>query len=202
MKPQKAEITYFSALILSSGLSERMGQPKALLKWDDSRTFIEKIAGEFIEAGCTQVICTVNRFTLPMCLNLNVSPNVNFVLNEHPEWSRLYSVRLGLKELMDDSYCFIHNVDNPFIHAGIVKSLMENANPKAWISPEYKGKGGHPVLLPPGAIQKVLEIDSPNVTLQDILGSYPKIAVQMTDDSILRNINTPKDYLKMIGGNI
>ncbi|HPT15100.1 MAG TPA: NTP transferase domain-containing protein [Bacteroidales bacterium] len=191
----------FSALILSSGLSERMGQPKAFLNWDDSRTFIEKIAGEFIEAGCTQVICTVNRFILPGCRKLNLPSNVKFILNEHPEWSRLFSISLGLKELRENSYCFIHNVDNPFIHDGIIKNLLESADPGSWISPEFEGKGGHPVLLPPGIVEKVLEGNLKDATLQDILSLFPKIAVKMQDDSVLRNINTPEEYLKLIDRN-
>ena len=188
----------FSALILSSGLSVRMGQPKAFLNWDDSRTFIEIIACDFIEAACTHVICTVNRFILPGCRKLNLPSNVKFILNEHPEWSRLYSISLGLKELRGNSYCFIHNVDNPFIHSGIIKNLLESADPGSWISPEYQGKSSHPVLLPPGIINKVLAVYSPTATLHDILNLFPKISVKMQDDAVLRNSNTPEEYLKFL----
>jgi CTP:molybdopterin cytidylyltransferase MocA len=174
-----------------------MGQPKAFLKWDDSRTFIEKITGEFIEAGCRQVICTVNRFILPQCLALNAPQTVKFILNDHPEWSRLYSVRLGLKELANNSYCFIHNVDNPFIHKDIIIGLQNSADPNAWISPVYQGRGGHPVLLPPGIIQEILKNNSLDITLQDILSMFHHKTLEMKDDSILRNINTQEEYLKL-----
>ncbi|HPT03438.1 MAG TPA: nucleotidyltransferase family protein [Bacteroidales bacterium] len=184
----------FSAVILASGLSERMGQPKALLKWDDSMTFIRKIVGEYVKAGCENVVCTVNRFIQPRCLSPDTFPNVKFVMNEHPEWGRLYAVKSGLAVLKDTSFCFIQNVDNPHITADIIRKMLENADPEAWCSPVYQGKSGHPVLLPGRITDQILQLTDPDTTLRDVLDLFPKKVVEMEDDAILKNINTPEDY--------
>jgi CTP:molybdopterin cytidylyltransferase MocA len=186
--------TEFSALILSSGLSERMGQPKALLKWDPSMTFIEKIIKEYLEAGCQRVVCTVNSALLPTCLEMDVTENVSFLLNEHPEWGRLHSVRLGLTELFNTDFCFVQNVDNPFINSATIVKIREAADPNAWCSPEFEGKGGHPVLLPQLITRKIQAESSLSLTLQEMLQNFPKKIVVISDDCVLKNINTLEDY--------
>ena len=140
--------TTFSTIILSSGLSERMGQPKALLKWDQSTTFIEKIINEFLKAGSESVICMINEITEPFCKKMIVPQNVKFIVNHHPDWGRFYSIRTGLNEVKDSNFCFVHNVDNPFVSLEAINKLLAKRNPDAWCSPVYMEKGGHPVLLP------------------------------------------------------
>jgi molybdenum cofactor cytidylyltransferase len=183
-----------SAVILSSGLSERMGQPKALLKWDGRTTFIEKIISEFSNAGCDRIICMINKITEPYCKELQVPGNVKFVVNHHPDWGRFYSVRTGLRELGESPYCMVHNVDNPFVNDVIIDKLIVMKKPGTWCSPVYKGKGGHPVLLSRVIITRIIENEDLNTILADILNDFPKISVEMNNDLILRNVNTPEDF--------
>jgi CTP:molybdopterin cytidylyltransferase MocA len=184
----------FSTILLSSGLSERMGIPKALLKWDDSITFIEKIISEYTKAGCTQIICMVNRINEPLCRNLNLPSTVQFIINEHPEWGRFYSIRLASQIAKTSDFSFIQNVDNPFVSIDVIEKLYNQRDPYAWCSPVYNGKGGHPVLLPQVIIKKISEIDDNNFTLHDILQPIQRINVEINSDTILRNINTPEEY--------
>jgi molybdenum cofactor cytidylyltransferase len=190
----------FSAIILAAGLSERMGKPKALLMWDQSKTFLEKIAGEFADAGCDKIVCTVNEIVLPHCKPLEAWKNLKLVLNEHPEWGRMHSVKLGLQEVKESHYCFIQNADNPFIDSGTIRKILEAKDPGKWCSPEFNGKAGHPVLLPNLIINLLLE-NNPDKTLQELLHSFPKKVVEMNDDSVLKNINTPEDYLSLLNRN-
>ncbi len=184
----------FSAIILASGLSERMGQPKALLMWDKSKTFLEKIIQEYLAAGCEKIICTVNKQVLPHCKPFGNYPGVKFVLNQHPEWGRTYSVTLGLKEVGNSQFCFIQNVDNPFIDSGTIKKIFASGDHDTWCSPEFNGVGGHPVLLPEIVINKILSGIDLEITLQEFLQQFPKKIFEAEDDFILRNINTPEDY--------
>lgn len=184
----------FSTVILSSGLSERMGQPKALLKWGESTTFIEKIIDEFIKSGSAKIVCMINERIEPFCKNLTLPSNVKFIVNPYPERGRFYSILTGVSALAEPNYCFIHNVDNPFVSTSIIKELLAQREPGKWCSPIYNGKGGHPVLLSNTIINKITAVTDLNITLQDILKQFPKVAVDMSDDTVLRNINTPEDY--------
>ncbi len=181
------------ALILASGWSERMGQPKALLKWDPAATFLERIISQYLEAGCNRVVCTVNRMVMPFCETLPRRPEVLFVLNEHPEWGRMHSIKIGLQELKESPFCLLQNVDNPFVTAEMIRTILDERDPAAWTSPEYQGRGGHPVVLPQSIIRHILEQTGPDIPLRDILLMFPCKRVEVEDDSILRNINTPDD---------
>ena len=57
-------------------------------------------------------------------------------------------------------------------------------------------KGGHPVLLPNSIIKKIAEADDLDTSLLDVLSLYPKIKVEVSNDTIFRNVNTPEDYEK------
>jgi CTP:molybdopterin cytidylyltransferase MocA len=186
--------TIFSALILSSGLSERMGTPKALLKWNSSTTFIEKLIHEYLDTGCLKVVCTVNPLLYPFATDLKLPENVKFVLNEHPDWGRMYSVKLGLLKLQGSDFIFLQNVDNPFIDAKIIRRIKDTADSEAWCSPTFQGRGGHPVLLPDALIKAILDDYSPDSTLQQLLKRHPRREVPLDTDAITRNINTPGDY--------
>ncbi len=192
----------FSAIILASGLSERMGKPKALLLWDDVTTFLEKIIQEYTKASCRRIICMVNEKTEPLCRALKISSDVKFVINEHPEWGRFYSIHMASHEVRDSAFCFIHNVDNPFVGAEIIEKIYAKRSKVAWCSPVYKKNGGHPVLLSQGIIHKISQINDNNLTLLDILKPYQRINVEINSETILRNINTPADYNKYFNGKL
>jgi len=183
----------YTTIILASGLSERMGKPKALLRWDDTTTFLEKIIVEYSKACCSKIICTVNKETEPFCRNLKIQTDVKFVINQHPEWGRFYAIKTGMQEVQNSDFCFIQNVDNPFVSVEIIEKLFAERNPDAWCSPVYKERGGHPILLPQSIIQKISQTNN-DITLLDFLKPFRRINVETDNDAILRNINTPEDY--------
>ncbi len=183
-----------AAVILASGLSGRMGTHKALLEWRPRVTFLEKLAGECLDAGCAPVVCTVGPTVLPYFKDLGSRPGVVMAVNPNPEKERIFAVRVALSHVLQRPYCLILNVDNPFIDAAILRKIIESADPGAWCSPEYRGQGGHPVLLPAGIVKRIVEQAETGLTLRSLLGGFPKKTVEMENDSVLRNINTPEDY--------
>lgn len=187
-----------AALILAAGFSERMGSPKALLMWNHSTTFLEKIIREYLNAGCEPVICIVNQQVLPSCKSMQAIPGVKIILNRHPERGRMHSVKLGLEYAVKRPYCFVQNVDNPFIREQVIRTLLAFAGPGSWCSPVYQQTSGHPVLLPKKIMEQIIQRSGDNTTLREILRSFPEKAVPINDDSVLRNINTPEDYRMLI----
>ncbi|NLE35428.1 MAG: NTP transferase domain-containing protein [Bacteroidales bacterium] len=187
------------AIILSAGLSERMGKPKALLRWSRSASFIEKIINEFCSFNCNPVLCVINKLIEPECRKMKVPASVRFIINDQPESGRFYSVRTGIKEVKESDFCFIHNVDNPFVNRDIIRMLYECRETGAWCSPVYQGRGGHPVLISSSIIRAITDTHDLGTTLADILNSYPRRNVDAADDTILRNINTQEDFNYYLG---
>ena len=187
---------YSSIIILASGLSERMGTPKALLKWDESVSFLEKIVAEYTNAGCTQIICMVNPTTEALCKELNLPKFAKLVINPNPELGRFSSIKIASQEVKNSDFCFIQNVDNPFVSADIIEKIWAKRDSNSWCSPIYKGKGGHPVLLPQVIIQEINKNNNLDITLHDILTPFQRINIEVDTDTILKNINTPEEYAK------
>ncbi|HOY38665.1 MAG: NTP transferase domain-containing protein [Bacteroidales bacterium] len=188
----------FSTIILASGMSGRMGEPKALLRWDSSFTFLEKIVDVFVRAGSSNIVCVVNKAAEPYCIGLKLPSCVSIATNNHPEWDRFYSVKTGIQHVKDTDYCFIHNVDNPFITPEIVKEIFASRMPGAWCSPVFEGKGGHPVLLSKTIYSRITNKMPDETKLKDFLFPFPRIIVETDSDCILRNINTPDDYKRLV----
>lgn len=187
-----------AVLIPASGLSERMGIAKALLEYSPGFTFIEKIIETYTRAGCTRIISTVNPLTLSSVRQLRRISPAQLVLNQHPELGRLHSVKLGLEMLKDVSFCFIQNIDNPFVTTETILHIFKERDPGVWISPEFLGRGGHPVLLHQTLIHQILEQTREDISLKEILRNFPKKSVEIQDDTVLQNINTPKEYKKYL----
>ena len=103
-------------IILSAGLSKRMGQHKALLKWDDQQTFIERIVTVYQQVGYHSLAITISSSLLYELNNYPVLkyPRIELVENEFIEKGRLYSIILALKQLEPDHPVFIQNVKIPF----------------------------------------------------------------------------------------
>ncbi|MEI7597640.1 MAG: NTP transferase domain-containing protein [Bacteroidota bacterium] len=192
----------FSTIILASGLSERMGEPKALLKWDNSTAFLEKIIKEYINAGCTQINCMVNPLTITLCEALDLPKCVKLVVNPKPELGRFSSIRIAAQEVKNSNFCFIQNVDNPFVSADIIEKIWKKRDSKSWCSPIYSGKGGHPVLISQVIIEQINKTQNLDITLHDILKPFQRINIEVNTDAILRNINTPEEYSKYFANKV
>jgi molybdenum cofactor cytidylyltransferase len=187
-------VNNFSTIILASGKSERMGKPKALLQWGNNSTFIEQIANEYAKAGCTEIICVINEAIHPVCINLVMPKAVKFILNLHPELGRFYSIKLGISKVMSHNFCFIQNVDNPYVNEIIIHMLLAERKSDAWCSPVFNGKGGHPVLLPRAIFQKIAAINGHDLPLAEFLKNFERITIETGNDLILKNLNKPEDF--------
>lgn len=186
----------FSAIILAAGKSTRMGFPKLSLKFNEHTIFIEHIANEYIKFGCKEIVLIVNNLGFDYLKKNKIcfQNQVKIVINENPDWHRFYSLKLGAKSLSVIQKVFIHNVDNPFVNHEVLKELIRTGNKLDYISPEYKGKGGHPILLSENIILKLRSIEENQMHLKVFLNQFSKKKVSVDDKDILVNMNTLEEY--------
>ena len=134
-----------AAIILAAGMSKRMNSPKALLPFDARHTFIEKISSSYFDWGCSEIIVIVNIKTASLVRQLESMPAlVTLIINEHPEFERFYSLKLGLSAVKRSEYCFFQNVDNPFIDDTILDLLYASRSPDTYVSPVFEEKEAIP----------------------------------------------------------
>ena len=190
----------FGVLILAGGKSERMVFPKPYLLFE-GKTFLKKIVEEYYNSGIKNIYVVINE---EFCKGEyekyidEVKSKVTIIKNTDPELGRFHSVKLGIKKMLNSDFCFIQNIDNPFVNVELIESLMESRNSVGYTSPIYKGRKGHPILVSKKFIQHLNDLPDRNFNLKNILSSFPKSEVEVDNGSILININTPDDYKEHI----
>ncbi len=189
----------FSAIILAAGYSGRMGQHKALLEYEANRCFARKIADDFLAFGCNRVIMVTNPMVAENIkeedFNLN---DISLVVNTKPELGRFYSLSLGLSDIEPNQHIFVTNVDNPMVSDQALFIMADNAGKAYYIFPVYRGRGGHPILLSPEIIALIKKETTYDYNIKEYLSRFSKIGVEVNDESILININSPAEYERVI----
>jgi len=185
-----------SCVILSAGSSERMGQPKALLRFRNDELFIQKIIRTYIESGVKQIIVVVNieLFNLIRELLQPLSDNVEVIVNQFPERGRFFSLQLGVQNLKSGNYCFFQNIDNPFTSAEVLNLLNQFKKGADVILPVFQSKSGHPVLINPAVVQKIIVQSDTSIRIDQFLKSFAFKKIEIDENRILTNINSPEDF--------
>jgi molybdenum cofactor cytidylyltransferase len=193
MKPFKDT----SVIILSAGSSKRMGEHKALLKFDSKRTFIQKTTEVYSQAGIEQVIVVVNSELLKLIIENNIvlSEKVKLVLNESPELGRFYSLQTGIKHLYPSNFCFFQNIDNPFTSEALLQELIRYKDEADVIIPVFQKKSGHPVLISASLVQEINLVIDNEVRIDVFFRQFHEKRLEVSDNRILININSPEGYL-------
>jgi len=188
-----------STVILAAGNSSRMNYPKPFLPFDDKRNFIEKIIDTYIAAGINAIILIINadieKKTRSILSTYYQSCRIKLVVNRFPERGRFYSIQQGFKQITS-SFCFIQNIDNPFISKVLLKEMMKVVTITNYVVPACRNKEGHPVLLSNDIVKHLLLLKGDDYNLRNELKYFSKIKVTWPYEEILANINTREEYRK------
>ncbi|MFZ4546281.1 MAG: nucleotidyltransferase family protein [Bacteroidales bacterium] len=186
-----------SCIILSAGSSERMGMHKALLKFDNNHTFLSKIAETYAKVGVEQILFVVNAELLSI-LNekiQNLPKKVLFVLNDNPGLGRFYSLQSGVQNLIKNNHCFFQNIDNPLVTEKVLESLLKHKNEADVLIPIFENRPGHPVLFSSHVTQEIMNRVEPGMRIDYFLKRLNTKRIELSDKSIVVNINSQEDYL-------
>ena len=188
-----------SVLILAAGESKRMKTQKAFLAFDKNRTFFDKILETYISWGCIQMVAVINKqFKEYANWEKKHIPQLTFVTNDHLEYERFYSVKIGLNAMKETDFCFLQNIDNPFINSQLLDQLYLHRSEDTHVVPVYGDQGGHPVLLNNKSIIHLKAHPENRANLKNVLGELNSKRLLVNDKSVLININNPEDYRKLV----
>ena len=182
-----------SALILAAGKGSRIGTPKLMLEVND-KSFVNVITDKVKNAGIEDIYCTVSEDTFEWAKK-NIE-HCKIVVNPEPEKGMISSVYYGMKQIHDVDYIMIIPVDHPFVEYDTYKILLLESERKAdtIIKPRYKGKSGHPVIVPYDLV-KDIDGEKLNDGLDRIIknSAFNRIFVDVNDIGVLKNVNTKED---------
>ncbi len=190
--------------ILAAGRGRRIGGPKGGLEWR-GRTFLWHQLAGLVNAGIENIAVVLH----PQLWELANQYGGEFSevkilwLEGRPEAEQIDSLRQiwrSIREFRPEGL-IAGPVDQGPYPAGLIRELIaafEEVGRKRIIIPKYRGRPGHPVVLP-GPLLPELEGDF-DEGLRSLLKKY-RAETQFLNlpwPEIVRNINTPADYQKFI----
>jgi molybdenum cofactor cytidylyltransferase len=109
------------------------------------------------------------------------------------------SIRVGLRavrRLDQKAYVVLQPGDHPQVTAATLELLQDWSlkRPVRAVIPEYGGRGGHPVLIPPDLVAQLAQTECPDGLGQFWL-DHPQLCarVSVNDAGVVRDIDTPAD---------
>ena len=190
-----------SAIILAAGESRRMGvQNKLLLQIDSEvliRKFVKSVSNSLVDA-----VLVVVGFEAEKIKAVLHDQAVKFVENPRYEEGMTSSIQSGVKASSNESTgLMICLADMPFAETSDLNLLIQAFNDyrstesSLIIVPVFQGKRGNPVLFSEVFRDKILTHKGEGC--REIVRQFPHYVkeVSMENDNLLRDIDTPEDYM-------
>jgi molybdenum cofactor cytidylyltransferase len=191
--------SHCAAIILAGGLSSRMKRLKPLLSLGKS-TIIDHVISSFLSTGM-EVMVVVGYQGEEIKAGIR-HKKVMVVSNPDYEKGMFTSVQAGVRQLKPGNKAFfIHPADIPLVKKTTIEAMAKayTNNPGKIIYPVFRRKRGHPVLIAGGIAPDITKNQEEN-NLKDILVEHEKLAIeiQVDDEFILFDVDTPEDYQQLL----
>ena len=184
------------AVVLAAGKSTRLGQPKAMVTVKIGKReipLVKWLVERLEQAGISPIIVTNQELLVPITFAL---PNRSVVLNPAPEKGRTGTIQCGLATIISNlkskraMNVLIVPVDRPGFTASTLEVLRHT---EVTACPAKDGLGGHPVLVTPDDVEKIL-LASPETSLRDLISP---MRINVADEFLHLNIDTVDDLKEL-----
>ena len=189
-----------NGLIISAGLSGRMGKFKPLLSYK-GKSFIQNIVLR-LDSVCDKIIIVTGYKANEVeedINQLNINSKIEFVFNSEYEKEMFISLQAGLQKADNCDWIFYHFVDQPGLPEVFYKKLVEQIDDRHyWIQPKIKEQKGHPILIRNDLFQ-IISGAPLNSNLRTI-SNDPKVKKKFWEcgyEEIFQDIDTEEDYSKL-----
>lgn len=179
---------HVEGVILAAGLSTRAGRFKPELPLGQ-RTVIQR-AVESMAAATSRIYVVIGWKAERVRELLEGYEQVALVPNPQYREGMFSSVRAGIAQVAAERF-FLLPGDYPAVNARTYEQLL--LTPGEIVIPTYGGRKGHPVLLDSRCIPEILAQPS-EATLRDYIEAQGYTTVDVQDEGILMDVDTPEDY--------
>lgn len=184
-----------SAIIMASGFSNRMGQNKLLMKYND-KFLIEHTLNIVSECNFKKKILVTQYEEIK---ELGEKLNYKVVINNSPNRGQSESIKLGVKNSPKcDGYMFFVG-DQPLLNKGdiekLVKVFQEDTN--YIVIPKNKDKCGNPVIYPTIYKEQILKLEGDKGG-KSIIKSSDKIKYVDVSENTLFDIDNIDDFNNLL----
>jgi molybdenum cofactor cytidylyltransferase len=186
-------------VLLAAGRSRRMGRTKQLVPWESAEGPKPLVAAAFdaICPVCDDMVVVVGHDSDAVLAALGT--RLLHSTRSDPDAPMFDSIRAGLEaaQTLDPAaVVLLQPGDHPAVAVVTLHALTDWSlqRPVQAIVPEYEGRGGHPILIPPAVAKRVLEANCPN-GLGQFWTAHPELCfrIPVSDQAVVRDIDTQAD---------
>jgi len=189
----------FTCILLSAGLSERFGSPKALANISGS-TAISLVQNALLKSTCDKIIVVLGAHREQIEPSIFIHSRIRVVYNKHYNFGQTSSVQAGLREAdLSSQGIMFWPVDCPFIKSETIDHLIEHFKNKETdiLIPTYQNKKGHPPLFHPRLNKKILGLEMTQ-GLNSLFTEHPPETVEINDPGITKSFNSIQELKRII----
>ena len=187
-----------AAIVLAAGRARRMGAFKPLLPFGD-QTVIESCINNLRAANIQDIIVVVGHRAEEIREHLGAL-DFTFAVNPNPDSEMGESIARGVEQVNSSVRAVIVAlVDHPAVPAATVTILIDEWRRGArLVQPEYKGRGGHPVLIDLAYRNELLAL-APAGGLRALFAAHRDEVKRVPVESpyIARDMDTWEDYRRL-----
>lgn len=173
-------------LLLAAGRGLRMGGRKQWHLWETPQGNKRLVAAAFdaIEFVCDPMVVVLGHEAEGVA-GLLAGRTFRTVLSD-PDAPMFESIRAGLElaqQLNCRAHVLLHPADHPEVAESTLQALLATAaeQPTRAVLPDYQGRGGHPVLIPPSICHRLLGAHCP-AGLRQFWIDHPELCVRLPVD--------------------
>jgi len=184
------------AVVTAAGSAERFGGKK-LLAPIDGEPLLDHTIRSLLDGGVAEVIVVVGtdaRRELERDVNSMNDPRVRPVENPDPSRGMFSSIQAGVATANGDALVILPG-DMPYVKPETVRAVIAKYRERpAIVSPRYRGKRGHPVVMPL-RLRDEIAATAPTANLHDVIHHHQdeRVDLDVEDAGVGRDVDTRAD---------
>ncbi|MGH2492035.1 MAG: nucleotidyltransferase family protein [Candidatus Limnocylindria bacterium] len=184
------------AIVTAAGSAERFGGKK-LLAPIAGEPLLDHTIRSLLEGGVNEVILVVSseaRRELARDVSAMSDPRVRPLENPDPSRGMFSSIQIGVATANGDALLVLPG-DMPYVRPETVRAVIAKYRERgAIVSPRYKGKRGHPVVMPLSLRDEIAATPATG-NLHEVIRRHPgePVDLEVNDPGVVRDVDTPAD---------
>jgi CTP:molybdopterin cytidylyltransferase MocA len=187
-----------TCILLSAGLSERFGSPKALASIGSS-TVIGHVQNTLLQSSCDEIVVVLGAHAQLIQPSIFIHKRIRVVYNKDYNFGQTSSVQAGWREADPSSTGIMFlPVDCPLVLASSVDTIIHYFKKHApdILIPAYRNKKGHPPIFHQRLRSKVLDLPM-DLGLNSLFADHPPKTIEIDDSGIINSFNTREEFEKI-----
>lgn len=184
-----------TCILLSAGLSERFGSPKALACISEG-TVIQHVQHTLLQSSCDEIIVILGAHARQIEPSIFIHSRIRVVYNKNYYFGQTSSVQAGWREADNSSTGVMFlPVDYPLIQSSSIDKIIHHfkEDDPDILVPSYRNKKGHPPIFHQRLKSKVLDLPM-DLGLNSLFTDHPPQIIEIDDPGIIKSFNTPEEF--------